>query len=139
MTQAKRVAYGVLLGAAMAFCASAQAVVSQGGTIVFTGALVAPSYLVSIRPTSHSNASTMQSVFARNKASVTEVSFTALPGGLPSADVTLTMRAHEGFIDGKGQRINADRNGAYHIGATGGVLSILANSARQVTINVSYQ
>jgi hypothetical protein len=138
MTYAKQVGYGAILGAAVMFGSSAHAVMGSGGTIVITGALVAPSYSISMQSAAHSSAFATQTVAARKDADATTVTFTALPGGLPSADVTVTTKG-ERFIDGNSRRITRNKNGAYHIGATGGVLSIPAQAANGATIVTSYQ
>jgi hypothetical protein len=138
MTYAKQVGYGAIFCAAMTFGSSAHAVMGSGGTIVITGALVAPSYSISMQSATHSSAFATQTVSARKEADATTVTFTALPGGLPSADVTVTTTG-ERFIDGNSRRVTRNKSGAYHIGATGGVLSIPAQAAKDITIVTHYQ
>lgn len=135
---ARRIAYGAILSAAIVAGSSAHAVVGPGGTIVFTGALFAPSYSISTGRTAHSGASTTQSVSTQKDTNATTVTFTALPGGLPSADITLTASG-ERFIDGNNRRIKPNKNGAYHIAATGGVLSIPTQAANTIAVFTNYQ
>lgn len=137
-----------IAGAAACFAVSASAVTVPGGTITFLGALVAPPFALSTnaRTSADGPGFSARGDQSGNTASVT---FTPEPNSAPSADVSLSVDNHRAtpgelnasFADGKGRRIAPNSGGVFHVGASGGVLSMQGKDAstKLVTLVTNYQ
>ncbi|WP_159835529.1 hypothetical protein [Burkholderia sp. 8Y] len=134
-----------MAGAAACVAMSANAYTMPGGTITFRGALVSPPFAVLARSPVHAGAAT---TLSRNGRTAT-VAFDAYPNSTPNAVVSLMVDNHRArsdalvadFVDGNGHRIAAASDGAYFIGASGGMLSMQskAPSAMRVTLVTEYR
>ncbi|KND54402.1 hypothetical protein BPUN_4736 [Candidatus Paraburkholderia kirkii] len=142
----------IALASALAGCLVATAATAAtGGVITFTGALVAPSFDVSVggsAPGSH--ASVAQTQIASGKT--TYVTFVPEPNNPPNAELSLSVAGHAtgadtlaaDFRDGKGHVVGPDARGTYHVGALGGTLSMRAkddapSSPTRVTLMTNYR
>ena len=128
---ARRVA--VWAGAAALFCVCGAASAADSGTINFTGMIVAPPFAVALGSQSQTSAARVQTGRAAADGNrVAAVAFAADRNNPPSADVSLTVPGHESdllapsFTDGTGHRVARGVGGVYHVGATGGELTISA-------------
>jgi type 1 fimbria pilin len=114
---------------------------AQGGTITFTGAIVAPAYEISAAAGSAS-VRTESVNYDGGGASGTIVSFIALPGSAPAADVALTT-ANPGkqdsqvisravavsMVNSVGKQLAADADGHYKLDQHGAVMELKSASA----------
>jgi hypothetical protein len=131
-TRAGRIA---LLCAIAGMSASAMAYTMPGGTITFRGALVAPQFMVATQTASASSA--MHATGATN-GDVTTVTFLPPPNSAPSADVSLDGQTQARFVDGRGHITTPGARGAWHIGASGGTLTMQGSAAKTVTLVTNY-
>jgi hypothetical protein len=132
-----------LAGAAGLFALTGMVAVpacAQGGTITFTGAIVAPAYEISAVAGSASVRT--ESVNYDGGVSGTTVSFIALPGSAPAADVAL-MTANPGEQDSQvvsravtvslvnraGKQLTPDADGHYKLDQHGAVMELKSASA----------
>jgi hypothetical protein len=132
-----------LAGAAGLFALTGMVAVpacAQGGTITFTGAIVAPAYEISTAAGSASVRT--ESVNYDGGVSGTTVSFIALPGSAPAADVAL-MTANPGkqdsqvisravavsMVNSVGKQLAADTDGHYKLDQHGAVMELKSASA----------
>jgi hypothetical protein len=124
---------GALAGASM----SAGAFMGPGGTIYFKGALVAPPFSIAAASAAGSNFATGSYGLTGDSA---QVVFTAPVYSSPSAHVSVDAgRAAApaiSFEDGLGRRIAPSAAGEYHVGASGGILSM--KGASVATIVTTY-
>jgi type 1 fimbria pilin len=140
------------LGAAApghAIAAASGAVQPMGGTITFTGAIVAPPFDVSVGGTQTGVTAGAGAFATRASASGATVTFATPSGGEPHATVALSspmgLPQHDvagRFVDTTGRTQRADGAEAYHVGAQGGVLSLepsaVSRRAAPVQVVVSY-
>jgi type 1 fimbria pilin len=149
MTKAAgRVGLMAAMGALACVCASASAYTMPGGTITFHGALVAPPFAIAALSATQSGAFTASSRSQTGDAgdSVASVSFDAPPYSTPSASVSIASVSGDAvphatktrFVDGSGKRIAAAPDGAFHVGASGGVLSMRAKGSTLMTVVTNY-
>ncbi len=134
-----------MAGAAACFALSANAYTMPGGTITFRGALVSPPFAISARPAMHAGASTT----LRQNGRTATVAFDAFPNSTPNAVASLMVDNHRAksdalvtdFVDGNGHRIAAASDGAFRVGASGGLLSMQnrSPSAMRVTLVTEYR
>ncbi|WP_250499149.1 hypothetical protein [Caballeronia sp. GAWG1-5s-s] len=137
-----------MAGVAACFALSANAYTMPGGTITFRGALVSPPLVVSAisaGPGMHAGASTT----LRQNGRTATVAFDAFPNSTPNAVVSLMVDNHRAkpdalvadFVDGNGHRIAAASDGAFGVGASGGLLSMQnrSPSAMRVTLVTEYR
>ncbi|CAB3692868.1 hypothetical protein LMG24238_03222 [Paraburkholderia sediminicola] len=129
------------------------AVAANGGTISFSGAIVAPQLEISVAPAG----ARVDAGGARlgQSGSAVTLTFSAEPGVATGADVALQVNSGatarnadapgdaltERFVDSRGHAFGAASNGHYRVGRDGGVLSLAPKSAGQdtrVTVVVSY-
>ncbi|SAK58963.1 hypothetical protein [Caballeronia ptereochthonis] len=143
-----------MLASATVCCSlAAEATAATGGVITFTGALVAPSFDVSVgsAPGSHAPFAA-QTQITDTRGRTTYVTFVPEPNNPPNAEVSLSVAGHAtgadalaaDFTDGKGHIVRPDARGTYHVGALGGTLSMRANddapaSPKQVTLMTNYR
>ncbi|MFM0366351.1 hypothetical protein [Paraburkholderia sediminicola] len=148
---------GLSAGAAMAtlvalvalVAAPMLAVAANGGTISFSGAIVAPQLAISVAPTG----ARVDATGARleQSGSTVTLTFSAAPGVATGADVALQVNSGatarngdalaERFVDSTGRVFRAASDGHYRVGRDGGVLSLAPKHAGQdtrVTVVVSY-
>lgn len=121
-----------------------------GGTITFTGAIVAPPFDIGVQSGAATPVGGAFATRANASGPSASVTFATPPGGEPQATVAVTSPAglaqHEvagRFADATGRAVAADRTGAYHVGARGGVLSLgpatgAVRPTAPVTVVVSY-
>lgn len=126
------------------------AVAASGGTISFSGAIVAPQLTISAAPAGVV-ADAAGGRLARTGSAVT-LTFSASPGVATGADVALQVNdgataarngdaLTERFIDSGGRVSRAASDGHYRVGRDGGVLSLAPKNAAldtRVTVVVSY-
>ena len=125
------------------------AVAANGGTISFSGAIVAPQLAISVAPTG----ARVDATGARleQSGSAVALTFSAAPGVATGADVALQVNSGatarngdalaERFVDSRGRVFRAASDGHYRVGRDGGVLSLAPKHAGQdtrVTVVVSY-
>jgi hypothetical protein len=131
--------------------AAAMAFTVPGGIIYFRGSLVAPPFSVAAQAAGLPGAFVAQNSTEADGTSgqAATVTFIAPPYSTPNAEVALTATTdagsaaamRTGFVDGRGKHIRPASNGAYHIGATGGTLSmqpVQANGGAAVTVTTTY-
>ncbi|SOE56733.1 hypothetical protein SAMN05446635_1123 [Burkholderia sp. OK233] len=125
------------------------AVAANGGTISFSGAIVAPQLAISVTPTA-ARADATGARLEQSGSTVT-LTFSATPGVATGADVALQVNSGatarngdalaERFVDSTGRVFRAANDGHYRVGRDGGVLSLAPKHAGQdtrVTVVVSY-
>ncbi|MFM0504934.1 hypothetical protein [Paraburkholderia caffeinilytica] len=129
------------------------AVAANGGTISFSGAIVAPQLAISVAPAG-ARVDARGARFEQSGSAVT-LTFSAAPGVATGADVALQVNsgatAHSGdargdalaerFVDSRGRVFRAASDGHYRLGRDGGVLSLAPKNTGQdtrVTVVVSY-
>ncbi|HZZ03849.1 hypothetical protein [Paraburkholderia sp.] len=123
------------------------AVAASGGTISFSGAIVAPQLEISAAP-AVARVDTEGARLAQTGSAVT-LTFSAAPGVATGADVALLVNngttardaLAERFVDSAGRVFRAASDGHYRVGRDGGVLSLAPKNAAldtQVTVVVSY-
>ena len=125
------------------------AVAASGGTISFSGAIVAPQLTISAAPAGVV-ADAAGGRLARTGSAVT-LTFSASPGVATGADVALQVNdgatarngdaLAERFVDSGGRVFRAASDGHYRVGRDGGVLSLAPKNAAldtRVTVVVSY-
>jgi type 1 fimbria pilin len=123
--------------AAAGVCVSAMAWAAPGGTIYFQGMLLAPSYSISaMSGRAGSKGTNFETEGMTGTDGQMTVSFVAPPANPPSAHVSALNATNVSLLDGHGKRIAHDANGAYRVGAAGGVLSI--KSEKAATIVTTY-
>lgn len=118
------------------------------GTIQFTGMVVAPPFEVTPGAGS-AQTPTLAQVSAAHAVTVT---YAVEPNAAPVADVSLVAvrganseNVDASFIDSKGRPLQSDRDGAYHLSGSGGVLSLaprsdgVSSGPALVTVVTSYQ
>lgn len=145
----------VTLGAAALVFTSGTAAATNGGTIQFVGAIVAPTFSVANPSGAATSTALTADVKNPDRNSVT-VAFSTESNSTPLADVALTMtsptKGNQGaaasraiaaqFSDGQGQRLLPDRHGNYRIGASGGRLRLTPQTSpigTRVTVSTSYE
>jgi hypothetical protein len=114
---------------------------AQGGTITFTGAIVAPAYEISAVAGSAS-VRTESVATDGGGASGTTISFVALPGSAPAADVALMtanpMRQDNlavsravavSMVNRAGKQLAPDADGHYKLDRHGAVMELKSASA----------
>jgi hypothetical protein len=145
-----RVRFGALsAGVAMAalVVSPMPAVAASGGTISFSGAIVAPQLTISATPAG-ALADAAGARLSQTGSAVT-LTFSASPGVATGADVALQVNngatardaLAERFVDSGGRVSRAASDGHYRVGRDGGVLSLAPKSAAldtRVTVVVSY-
>ena len=133
--------------------ASMPAMAANGGTISFSGAIVAPQLEISAAPAG----ARVDARGARleQSGSAVMLTFSAAPGVATGADVALQVNSGatarignalgdaltERFVDSRGRVFRAGSDGHYRVGRDGGVLSLAPKNAGQdtrVTVVVSY-
>lgn len=142
------------LGAVAAMAASVALVVApvpadaaSGGTISFSGAIVAPQLEISAAPAG-ARVDAKGARLAQTDSAVT-LTFSAAPGVATGADVALQVNngttarnaLAERFVDSGGRVFRAGSDGHYRVGRDGGVLSLAPKNTAQdtrVTVVVSY-
>ncbi|GAB5100727.1 MULTISPECIES: hypothetical protein [unclassified Caballeronia] len=136
LRETRRVGLAAALAVMSAYAVSAPVYTMPGGTITFRGALVAPPFGVST-----STAATSATFSATNHASDQTVSvhFTPPPTDAPNARVAIAGSVYARFADGAGRQTARGSDGTFHVGATGGVLSMSAPSTALVTVVTDYQ
>lgn len=128
-----------ITGIAATLFASGSVSAADGGTISFTGAIVAPSFSInSANVTGSPQAFTVEHKPRGNDTATpaATVTFAAAPSSPPSADISLALLNHArvgqsvlaNFADGAGRRVVPGADGAYYVGASGGVLSLNART-----------
>jgi hypothetical protein len=131
--------------------ASMPAVAASGGTINFSGAIVAPQLAISAAPVLVPAAARIGAGGGRlaQTGSTVTLTFSAPPGVATGADVALQVNngatardaLAERFVDSGGRVFRAASDGHYRVGRDGGVLSLAPKNAAQdtrVTVVVSY-
>ncbi|PQV53116.1 hypothetical protein [Paraburkholderia sp. BL21I4N1] len=119
---------------------------SEGGTITFSGAIVAPQLEVSAAP--GARVGTMGALQGLQGSAVT-LTFSGPPGVTAGADVALQVNggASSGdsmvtrFVERGGRLAPATRDGHYKVGRDGGVMSLSPKNATpdtRVTVVMSY-
>lgn len=126
---------------------SAGAYTVPGGTITFRGALVAPPFGMSTNAGADGATFTANGRAAKDESGTVRVTFSPPVTDAPNATVTIASDSHAvdtRFTDGRGRRIAPGTAGAFHVGATGGVLSMRHSGAKDaqtpklVTLITSY-
>ncbi|NPT41368.1 hypothetical protein GNZ12_08565 [Paraburkholderia sp. 1N] len=146
--------FGVLSAvAAMAALVAAPmpAMAAGGGTITFTGMIVAPQLEVSAAPAPAQAGARVNAAGGRLAAagSAVTLTFSTEPGVVAGANVALQVingakardALAERFVDGSGHVFRAASDGRYRVGRDGGVLSLASKNAAQETqviVVVSY-
>ncbi|CAE6686423.1 hypothetical protein [Paraburkholderia nemoris] len=125
------------------------AVAANGGTISFSGAIVAPQLEISAAPAG----ARVNAGGARldQSGSAVTLTFSAASGVATGADVALQVNSGatarngdaltERFVDSHGRAFRAASDGHYRVGRDGGALSLAPKNAGQdtrVTVVVSY-
>jgi hypothetical protein len=119
--------------AAAGVCVSDMASAASGGTIYFQGVLLAPSYSIdTLSGRSAGNGGNFETEGIAGTDGQMSVSFVASQANPPSARVSALNGTDVSFRDGNGKRIGHDANGAYRIGAAGGVLSMKGEKAATI-------
>ncbi|MFM0072084.1 hypothetical protein PQQ86_13010 [Paraburkholderia sediminicola] len=125
------------------------AVAANGGTISFSGAIMAPQLAISVAPAG-ARVDARGARLEQSGSAVT-LTFSAAPGVATGADVALQVNSGpttrngdalaERFVDSSGRLFRAASDGHYRVGRDGGVLSLAPKNAGQdtrVTVVVSY-
>ena len=125
------------------------AVAANGGTISFSGAIVASQLEISVAPAG-ARVDARSARLDQSGSAVTLI-FSAEPGVATGADVALQVNSAatarngdaltERFVDSRGRVFRAASDGHYRVGRDGGVLSLAPKNAGQdtrVTVVVSY-
>lgn len=136
------------------------ALAAGGGTIQITGMIVAPQFDIyqgggvpqmpvltvsSDRENTAAHAVTVTYAVEPNSAPVADVSLVAVAEAHPENRATAYASVDARFTDGAGHTLNADRDGAYHLSGSGGVLSLVPRNgsasgrATLVTVVTRYQ
>lgn len=112
---------------------------SDGGTIRFVGAVLAPTFDIAVGKRPSAALATMEGRQGYDAANgVTTVAYSSAPNAAPRAEVSVVAsngsvseggsatrrRIRVGFTDGSGRRVSPDAAGRYLIGASGGVLTL---------------
>ena len=134
-----------ITAAAVCIAVSANAYTVPGGTITFKGALVSPPFALSTQTAEREGGGFSARQIQRGQT--TAVAFAAYPNSAPSAQVSLTIENHRAtsdaltasFADGKGHRIQPASDGTFHVGASGGVLSIQGKQASPAPVTLVTQ
>jgi len=137
---------------AVCLCAPAMALAAAGGTIHFTGMIVAPPF--DVTPVA-GTALTASGGVAGSAAQEVSVTYAAEPNSAPVANVSLVAvgNASSGslapvaarFTDTAGHELKPDEIGAYHLSGSGGVLKLslrgdyATSVTAAVTVVTSYQ
>lgn len=124
---------------------------ASGGTITFSGMIVAPQLEVSVAPAPVQAGARVNTAGGRLAAagSAVTLTFSAEPGVVAGANVALQVinsakardALAERFVDGRGHVFSAASDGHYRVGRDGGVLSLASKRAAQdtqVIVVVSY-
>ncbi|NPT54979.1 hypothetical protein [Paraburkholderia elongata] len=129
------------------------AMAASGGTISFSGAIVAPQLTISTAPVRTRAGARVDATGGRlaQTGSAVALIFSAAPGVATGADVALQVNngatARDGdalaerFVDSSGRVFRAASDGHYRVGRDGGVLSLAPKHAAlntRVTVVVSY-
>ena len=148
--------FGALSAAAavaMLVAASMPAMAASGGTISFSGAIVAPQLAISAAPAPAQSGARVDATGGRlaQTGSAITLTFSTAPGVATGADVALQVNSGatvrngdalaERFVDGSGRVFRAASDGHYRVGRDGGVLSLAPKNAApdtRVTVVVSY-
>lgn len=139
---------GAMAAAMALLVAPLMASASEGGTISFTGAILAPQLQMTAGSASAGAPVGTVGVQAQRLGSARTLTFSAPPGVAASANLALHVNdgapAHDlvaaRFV-GSGGRVAAARNGHHQVGRDGGVLSLspkYAETDTRVTIVMSY-
>lgn len=126
-----------------------RAVAASGGTISFSGAIVAPQLAISAASAAAGTHVDATGGRLAQTGSAVMLTFSAAPGVATGADVALQVNngatardaVAERFVDGGGRVSRAASDGHYRVGRDGGVLSLAPKNAAldtRVTVVVSY-
>lgn len=130
-------------------CAPCAAVAASGGTIQFTGMIVAPPFSIATAFAAPSG-TTVTAGVGQSGPATTTITFAAAPNSPPNAEIALATippaSAGNGlktaspvvarFSDGDGHRLTPDQYGYYHLGASGGTLVLKAPDSATRTFAV---
>lgn len=142
-------AVGAAAAAVVLMAAPLTASASAGGTITFSGAIVAPQLEVSAaRAAAAARVGTAGAQPGQRDSAVT-LTFNAPPGVTAGADVALQVNGGTAardvvatrFVDSGGRVAAAARDGHYKVGRDGGVMSLSTKKAApetRVTVVMSY-
>ncbi|QQC64154.1 hypothetical protein [Paraburkholderia ginsengisoli] len=141
---------GAIAGAMVSLATPLMAWAAAGGTISFSGAIVAPQLRMTTGVTSAGLPVATAGAQARRMEPALTLTFDAPPGVAAGADVSLQVNdgvpprnlVAARFVDNGGRPATA-RNGHYQVGRNGGVLSVSPARAdtpdTRVTVVVSYE
>ncbi|MFM0734813.1 hypothetical protein PQQ52_30485 [Paraburkholderia sediminicola] len=140
-------ALGAIVAMAALGASPMPAVAASGGTVSFSGAIVAPQLAISAAPAG-ARVDAGGGRLAQTGSAVT-LTFSTAPGVATGADVALQVNngapardaVVERFVDSGGHASRAASDGHYRVSRDGGVLSLAPKNAAsdtRVTIVVSY-
>lgn len=142
-----------VMSATACFSIAGEATAAAGGTVTFIGAILAPSFAMSVGSAAHAQGSTAAPTqITGTRGGTTFVSFLPVPYSPTNADVSLSVAGQArtadaltaSFTDHKGRVVKPGPSGAYFVGAMGGTLSMRTKddappSGTAVTLVTSYR